>query len=167
MDLQILQDKLNELANELKDIRTQLEEAENEQQKSRRWKPQDEEIYYYIEKNGLISCIRYTNDPFDKMVMAVGNYFATQEEAEFEAERLKVVTEMREFEESPENKWDGGTAHFYLRYNTQENNLTLNYAFVYKTNDIYFESGEKAEECVAKVGADRIRKFYCRVEEGK
>lgn len=165
MDLQILQDKLNELANELKDIRTQLEEAENEQQKSRRWKPQDEEIYYYIEKNGLISCIRYTNDPFDKMVMAVGNYFATKEEAEFEVERLKVLAEMREFEESPDMEWDCRNFHYYIFYNTRTNNIGINSMKIGKDYNIFFESEEKAEECIEKVGADRIKKYYLRIKE--
>lgn len=163
MDLQILNDRIKELENELKDIRAKLEEAEKEQQKSRRWKPQYAERYCYLNKDGSVGIVYYGNDSFDKKLMAIGNYFATQEETEFEAERLKVLEEMREFEESLDREWNHDNDHYFITWKYTQIYIDSN--FDLKHNDIYFESSKKAQECIDKVGADRIKRFYLRVED--
>lgn len=87
------------------------------------------------------------------------------EEAEFEAERLKVIAEMREFEESSENKWDTYNNHYCIYWSYIRNEISIDAYVDYKHDDIYFESKEMAEECIEKVGVDRLKRFYLRVED--
>lgn len=163
MDLQILQDKLNELANELEEIRKQLEEAEKKE--SGRWKPQVGEKYWSIDSGGSPSEADWDGCRIDKNRYAIGNRFKTREEAEFITERLKVFEEMKEFEESPEYEWDCKNHHYYLKYNGIYNETNIDYTIDFRRNDIYFETKEKAQECIDKVGADRIKKYYLRIKE--
>ena len=163
MDLQILQDKLNELENELKEIRTKLEEAEKKE--SGRWKPKFNDKYWYIDNILSVSVSNWDDCQVDRTRYAIYNCFASKAEAEFEVERLKVLAEMREFEESPDMEWDCRNFHYYIFYNTRTNNIGINSMTIGKDYNIFFESEEKAEECIEKVGADRIKKYYLRVEE--
>lgn len=164
MDLQILQDRLNNLANELKVIRKQLEEAEKEQ-KSRRWKPQDGDGYYFIGDSGNVSFCTWTDHRMDKERHSIGNTFKTGDEAKFERERLRVLVEMREFEESSDRKWDCINSHYYIFYDVYSNKIRISYLTTGKDYNIFFESEEKAHECISKVGADRIKRFYLRIKE--
>ena len=156
-----IEERINKLETELNELKSELKQKE----KSSRWKPNHRDIYYYLNHNSKISDATYYNDAFDAGVMAIGNYFSTKEEAEFEAERLKVLAEMKEFEESPDREWDGENEHFCIYWSFYRNCIGIDYKTESKHNEIYFESKEIAEKCMSKVGADRIKKYYCRVKE--
>ena len=164
MDLQILNDRMKELENELKDIRAKLEEAEKEQ-KSGRWKPKLNETYWFV--NGLIRVVADICDDceIDMNRYAIGNCFATQEEAEFMVERLKVIEEMKEFAEPEDRLWDCNNTHYCIYYDYFDNRLDISWVKHMKYNNIYFESEEKAQQCIAAVGGKRIRKYFLEVKE--
>lgn len=112
-----------------------------------------------------MSRVSYDNAPFDQKIMTMGNYFATREEAMFETERLKVLAEMKDFEESPERKWNRDNDHYYITWNHLEKEIYIDFELDLKHDDIYFESLKKAQECIDKIGINRIKKYYLRIKE--
>lgn len=123
------------------------------------------EIYYFIDGDGYVAKVRWDGDAWDNTKYKIGNCFKTREEAEFQAERLRVLAEMREFEESSDREWNCRNPHYFISYNIRMEKMEINYAYTVKDNNIYFETEEKARECILKVGADRIKRFYLRIKE--
>ena len=71
---------------------------------------------------------------------------------------------MKKFAEPEDREWDGKNKHWtifseygcvYAYYYTSQKNLSC----------IYFESYEKAKECIKVIGEDRIKKFYTGIKE--
>lgn len=130
-------------------------------------KPKYQSKYYYIDSWGKIGNCHWTEDIIDKNRYAFGNVFKTNEQAEFELERLKVLAEMQKIADKDEQpKWNGEYRHYFLRLLVPEEIINvISYATSMKYNDICFATKERAEECIATVGEDRIKKYYFRMEE--
>lgn len=78
----------------------------------------------------------------------------TKAEAEFAAERLKVLTEMRE--------WVGNwNDEFSLRYDENSGIETYLHLFPCKTyGEMRFATKEDAINCIEAVGEERLKKYY-------
>ena len=150
----------------LLNVDADIVEAENVKEPEEKEWPQDVDDYYYIHSDGSISrSVFYLNDSFCKNTLSIGNCFRTREEAEFEAERLKVIAEMKKFAEPEDKKWDGHNKHWCFLYDCNSVFIQVICKITFKHDGIYFESEEKARECVEAVGEDRIMKYYVGVEE--
>jgi len=144
-----------------------LEEIENtlEEPEEKEW-PQDDCVYYFIDSNGEIrDDWFYLEDAPCESRLSIGNCFKTKEEAEFEVERLKVIAEMKNFAEPEDRKWNNCNKHWYFYYAFANNTFRYSVYVESKSDDIHFESKEKAEKCVKTVGEDRIKKYYLRIKE--
>lgn len=123
--------------------------------------------YYFSYSDGEIGDKLYSptsHNDIDRVSM--GNCFRTEEEAKFEIERLKVLQEMKRFEEPKDYKWNGINNHHYI-YGVLNNTNTIKVGYIWtcKSNDIYFKSEKDVKACVEAVGEDRIKKYYLRIEE--
>ncbi len=121
--------------------------------------------YYYLTTSGNIESIIWTDDEFDRYVSAIGNRFKTEEEAEFEAERRKVIKELKKYAEPGDREWNGENSHWTYRYDFSTNEVECDWLKIAKYPGIYFESLDKAEDALEKVGEDRVKKYYLRVED--
>lgn len=122
--------------------------------------------YFYLYSNGDIGDKRFTTDSYDDHERKLmGNIFKTQEEAEFEAERIRVIQEMKEFA-LVEDAWDYNVSHYYIYYNVSGDYIDEGSTYNYKQHDIYFESRVDINACINKVGKDRIIKYYFRIKGG-
>lgn len=143
------------LKNILDDVKTKVKEEEHGQD----W-PQAGDLYYFIDDEGVVIDSSFYNDNCDKARKAIGDFFRTKEEAEFEAERLKVIAELKQFS-SP---FKAGAYNYYINYQWGHDVLECSFNFHTQRTDLFFESEEKAQEAIASVGKERILKYYFRVE---
>lgn len=153
----------------LLNIDTDITECENvleDESKEKEW-PQDGDGYYFINSVGVIAdgFFYTTFNPYGKNRLDIGNCFKTKEEAEFELERLKVLAEMKKFAEPENRDWDGNIEHWCIYYECVIDSIKFLCKMECKYDGIYFESAEKAQECVKAVGKDRIKKYYLRIKE--
>ena len=149
----------------LLNVDADIVEAENVKEPEEKEWPQDVDDYYYIHSDGSISrSVFYLNDSFCKNTLSIGNCFRTKEEADFEAGRLRVLAEMKKFAEPEDRKWDGENQHWIIYLNLYNGSINIDYYTIHKYDLIYFESAEKAEECVKAIGIGKIRKYYLGVE---
>ena len=113
------------------------------------------DTYYYILSNGEVNKDFWTDHQIDKGRLSFGNVFKTQEEAEFEAEKRKVLHELSEL--ACPFSYESNNWCFYLNsegeidYYAGDDNQ-------YLYGDYYFDSREEAVRAVEKIGKDRIRK---------
>ena len=154
---------------ELKDRLNKLEKIyDSLTPPNKRWRAEKERgIYFYIDSNGLVHSTVDEYFPIDKAHYVIGNYFRTKEEAKFEVERLKVITELKEWSTPiSEFNWNDSTERKYtLEIKSVLENSHLAVAFYYgsiQTSDLYFQSEEVAKSAIESVGEDRIIKYYFR-----
>lgn len=120
--------------------------------------------YYFIDGSGEVRKGTWYDDAIDGRRFSIGNCFETREEAEFEAERLKVIAELKRFAEPKDRAWDGNTNHWYFYYDI-DGSFEYDFSYIVTHHTIYFSSEEDARKAVETVGEDRIRRFYLGVEE--
>lgn len=84
-------------------------------------------------------------------------------EAIFELERLKVIAELKRFakEHNEPLNWNALDEFKYcITFNVERRSIYYEGVILVKRNDIYFSSEKLARQAVAKIGEDRIKKYY-------
>jgi hypothetical protein len=127
---------------------------------NKRWRADRENTYYFINSDGRVF---FENDytlRVDDMRYAFGNYFKTMEEAKFEAERLKVVAELKEWA-TPANHFDWNDMYVQKYFISLEfGKIVINSFSTYQNSDLVFASKEAAKKAIEAVGEDKIIKYY-------
>lgn len=145
---------------------------EKANKKPKRFKPEVGGIYGFVDGSGDAAFNWYYERPVDLARYNTGNCFATKEEAEFEAEKRKVITELEIFalENNDEIDWENRNREkrYYLCYNHDLNTLEFNWSWnIQNQGVIYFSSRKTCGQAVEKVGADRIKKYLFGIEGGQ
>lgn len=123
--------------------------------------PRYGEDYWTINDKGETNYYIWSGDIFDKTAFENSAIFRTGEEAEFEAERLKVLRELEKM---------GGPFMFtfgnWCIYLNAQNNIDyfceIEERFIY--GNYYFRSEKEVKEAIEKIGEDRIKKYLFRIE---
>lgn len=137
------------------------------------WVPKEDENYYIICGDGSIDYNNYDGDYDDKRFMAIGNCFQTEEQAEFMAEKLKVIHELEKF--AYENNEEEAVmvfthllkAKYFFRMEIKSKKIQVvsSPTQEYLPFNIYFDSEEIAKKAIETIGEDRIKKYYFGVDE--
>ena len=159
------QEILEEIA-ELKDRLNKLEKMyDSLELPNKRWRGENGDVYYFIGAGGKVCLDRDNEVTEDGMRYALGNYFKTKGEAEFEAERLKVIAELKEWATPiSEFTWSDDTRKYALVVVNMGESSCLEVGFYYtnQVSDLYFESKEVAKRAIESIGEERIIKYYFR-----
>ena len=126
-----------------------------------RWMPKEKQIYYTVLYScGKIDMLNWSSEyAAHKDRFRMGNVYKTRAEAEFVAERSKVLAEMQEWAGNYNDK-------YFLFYDVNEERiryLPATEKTVY--GEMRFATNEDAKNCIEVVGADRIKKYYFMVPE--
>ena len=130
--------------------------------------PKDGDTYYYIDEDGIIYTRKYSkNDTFDQLRLSIGNYFRTQEEAEFTREQFKVIADMK----SCGGVWKvkrTKITEYYLHIHPDNTTIGVGNC----DNDIdtlpelWFPSPAAASKAIDTIGEERLLKYwFCVVKE--
>lgn len=161
MNKEELENKINELEKQLRGLKEELNKPE-----SKVWKPEQSDIYYYIDNCGTIVREIYTKKSVDLGRLVLGNCFRTEKEAEFAVEKLKVTAELKMFAEEHNIvplDWDNKYQNKYvLRFTS--NVECFEYFCTVRGSEIYFGSKELAKQAIKEIGEDRLKKYYFGVE---
>lgn len=162
-EIKAMQERLNILS-------TELEKCENEQVLSV-WKPKENEKFYYILCDGGIY-----GDKFDSAnlqnseIVHIGNYYKTEEEAEFEAQREKFTRLFRKYvkEHSEPLDWENFEQEkWYCAYNYLFSRIEYHSVYSYQhTFQIYASSKEILQDAIKFIGEDNFKKYILEVKKG-
>ena len=154
--------KRSEYEAKLENLNKQIEELKNvEIEEDGVWKPKLEEKYWYINNDNLPYKKTWVDTYVDNCSFDIGNVFKTQEEAEFEAERLKVYRKLRWF--SIKSKKDSKRFSIYYDYLSNEIKCVQTNNDYTKYAELLFETEECAVKAVETVGAEKVLKYYLEV----
>lgn len=73
-----------------------LDDWFEEIKESNRWKPDENQKYYFLDSNGLVYDSIWADDSIDHSRFEIGNCFQTKEEAEKAVERLKAWERLKD-----------------------------------------------------------------------
>lgn len=144
------------LENLKEEFRVKIEQLKEEYVKKEF--PQEGDRYFFVHDNGevVFAVMSKYNNRATLERKTIGNVFKTKEDAEFMAERLKVIAELKKFGKPFERRED----NYYLTYDLDFKIIRIFNSVATKRRDIYFESAEKVKEVIKTVGEDRIKKYY-------
>lgn len=153
-----------ELAEKIaEDIKVAIEEHKKDQM----W-PQKGDHYYYVSSNGFTYQDTYDDDynAYDKGRLSLGNYFKTEEEAEFKIEQLKVLHELEQLADD-DQLWNNSNLHYTFCYKHSIDKIIAEHwsSFQCLLNTYYFKSFESAQAAIDKIGKDRLKKYYFCIPE--
>lgn len=154
--------KIEELNKELDELQAKINEVQKkiEEAKQAEW-PQRGDKYWYMFGTGEIYDDRWCEGESDRARQSIGNVFKTEEEAEFELERLKVTAELKKFAMSREEvkRARDVRAVYYLCLDS-DNSLYGYSECSYRTPTLYFADEHTVSEAIRAVGKDRIKQYY-------
>lgn len=165
MNKEEMMNKISEMENEIKTLKEELNKQE--EPKTGRWKPELNEKYWFIDNDGNISHACWDNDAIDNSRYKFGNVFKTVEEANFTAEQLKVLAQLKEYADS--KKWNYGNTHWCIEYDADIRHMYVDvYNYIIKVPfNLYFSSAEQAQKAINAIGEERLKKYYFCVEDKK
>lgn len=154
--------KLADLQSQINELKQTEIEEDCPKPPHPKWKPEYGEDYFYCSYSGSVYKVLWTNGKLDNNMYNIGNVFRTEEETKFEAERLKVLTEMREWSGKPNDPY-----YLVIDYNISEFITNRTDCPCLTKGEMRFATKDDAENCIKAVGADRIKKYYFMIPEGE
>ena len=147
---------------EIKSLKERIAELE-EQVKEEQEFPRVGDIFYSISEIGNIeSGMIWGGYPVDMDRMSIGNVFKTEDEAEFELEKLKVEAELRKLSDS----WDLENTQYSFSFNWENGEFEIEYPdYNQYPNSYYFYSINSLELAIETIGKERIKKNLFGVED--
>ena len=131
------------------------------------WKPALNEEFYILDSSGNVDKGLWAGDVIDEATYNIGNCYKTEAEAEFMAEKFKVIAELRHFAvehnrsgtgQKNEGSW-GERRYIMLDYESNQIFTDAHYGSVAHA-DIYFSSKKIAEEAIKAIGEERLKEYY-------
>ena len=167
-----LEKQIAEMQEQFNKIQKQLEELKQvkvEETSRKRWKPELNEVYYFVGDSGFVSSCSWDNDERDNWRYLNGNVFETEQEAEEHKKKLEIQARFRNFVEEKNEKidWnDDRQKKFFLYYTYYDKMLLDCYECMYKSQGTIYASSEQIlRDAIAEIGENSIKKYVLEVED--
>lgn len=152
-------DKLQKLADINKD-------ENKKKETNKRWKPNWGEDYFRIgvDDDDIIP-LKWENDAFDNKYYNARNIYKTKEEAEFEAERRKIMTELQNYADEHNGEIARPSYAFWLGFDEDDMAITVEFeSYLPPVGTVLFSDEGTAYDAIKAIGEDRILKYMFRID---
>lgn len=140
--------------------------VEEKERKKQWWEPEQHEDFWSIESNGEVGYNCYIVKANTEKI-TFGNCFQTKEQAEFMAEKLRVIHELEKFafeNNEEEIDWNNSEQRKYYLYFDYTDMSIVSCDSYSKCQHIplavYFTSKEIADKSIKAIGEERLKKYY-------
>nr|DAI14637.1 MAG TPA: protein of unknown function (DUF5320) [Caudoviricetes sp.] len=161
--LDTLKKQTADLEAKLKEMKAEIDRLENGWEMKCPYEEGDE--YYFVSANGLAKYDSWDNYDFEKRAFAQGNIFKTQQEAELEAKRRKLLTRFRAFRDECNDgwtpDWTKNREKISLYYKPEDKIFYMDTCFIANTFNLfgYFKNKQDAERAIELFG-DEIKELF-------
>ena len=151
---------------QIADLEEQIAELRKAKKSNRlAWKPENGEEYYVVSTFDGIGRFMWQDLVFESCEYEHGNMFPTEQLAEAELERRKVIREIEELVDKYDSEREGafvdGCSNYTFYYNVREDSIYTAWdAAVQNPLIPYFSSREVAEHILKEVGEDRVKLLF-------
>lgn len=156
--------KIEDLRKEFNEKIDKLEE-EYKREKSNKWIPKEDEMYYYVSMDYLnVDSNKWDNDRIDNTIIKYNKIFKTEEEAKEYADYLKAKKDYS-YEFTKEEWEDKEIDKYCIYYDFNSKIFYVDYIkYCGRIGTIYFKTYEKAQEFLDRY-KKQILKFEFGIEE--
>lgn len=157
-----------------KEIEVEISEEElkklEEKKPRKRWRAEKCEIYWYVDSAENLLGAREDDWEMDNKRYSTGNYFQTQEEAEFHKNELIYTQMLKDYiyeHDDVELDWnDRMQEKYYLRYCCLNKKINFSLCQYYKIQSVIYASNEQVlKDAVEFIGEENVKKYILKVEE--
>ena len=162
-----VKDDLQKVADINKEENKQKEESKKKETK-KRWKPDIKERFYYIDPSLTVGVYHWGNFDWQNDEYKYRNVFKTEKEATFEAERRKIMAELRNYADEHNGKIAHPSDTFWLGLDEDDMSITIEFeSYLPPVGAVLFSDEEIAYDAVKAIGEDRILKYMFGVNSDK
>jgi hypothetical protein len=138
--------------------------------KSKAWKPAHGQTVYVLTADNKAGTLRYNDrcNHYDRMAYEIGNIFPTNEAAEEEAKRRKILKRWKDLSiESgeEENPWDNKHMHYSVFYNCMKKTTEIFITDDTKRDSVYFATEKSLRAAIKEIGEENIKKYMFNIKE--
>ena len=140
-----------------------LEELAKEEEE---FKLEYNDMYWVVSSNGETYAQKWEDTQYDETALKNNAIFKTKEEAEFEAERLKVLRGLEKMGRAFRPYGENYSIELeYPLLHKERLSISIFGATQHCFGNYYFDTEEEAEKAIEKIGAKRIKKYLFGIEE--
>lgn len=159
---------LSRVKEDLQKVADTDKEENKKKETKKRWKPNFGEDYFRIDPFGNITSLKWENDVFDNKYYNARNIYKTKEEAEFEVERRKIMTELQNYADEHNGEIDHPSYALWIAFDEDDMSITVETeSYLPPVGAVLFSYGGTAYDAIETIGEDRILKYMFRVNPNK
>ena len=153
-----MNEEIQKLREEFEDRIRELEDK----YKTEEGRPKVGDHYWYVNGHREVCSYEWNDDSFDITAFENNVIFKTKEEAEFEAERLKVLREL----EKMGRPFEPGKYNYLIHFDHFKRELKASgYGQCQDAyGDFYFNTAVEARQAIEEIGEERIKKYLFGVQ---
>jgi len=128
----------------------------------KRWRAEINKTYFYISANGKIHSYPEESSEDDEILYKLGNYFATEEEAEFELNKRLVFQQLKDYAFSHNKIELDWKNQQQPKYFIVKSATGLAWERIYSkgySEQVYFSSADILSNAIKAIGKDKIIKY--------
>ena len=131
------------------------------------WDLKNGDICYGINIFNEAVDFEWCDSPANECTRSIGLITLTEEELKFKIENMKVYEELKRYaKDFTDEEWKRNDIDkLFIFYDCELDEINFSTNACWKSDCLYFESVEKAEEAVKTVGEERVKKYYLGVEK--
>lgn len=158
-----LLEKITKLKEEIVRLEAEIEKYEENKSTNKRWRAEDGHTYWFVESNGIPSCLYECNKDRDNFRYDTHNYFQTEEEAREYANALETERQLKRFADEHNDviDWsDNDLVKYYLCYNYIKQSISIDSAWARRyPRAICFSSKEIVKQAIDEIGEEKIKEY--------
>lgn len=162
MNKQEILEEINKTEEHLANMKKMLEECECEYE---RWKPKEDDIYWYISEDCYIYGTDNSDDEFDNGKINAYNCFQTKEQAEAEAEKILVRRMLediaRRLNKGKKIDWNSEyQLKYYIYLNSSTNKIEFyHHCYQMVQGVVYCLDKSFRDVAIQEIGEERLKKY--------
>ena len=158
--------KTDDLVKIVEDIKSGFDSVLEELIKEQEFDFQLDDAYFVVNFYGEADGLLWDGDDYDKKALENNAIFETYEEAEFEAERLKVLRELEKMGRAFRPYGENYSIELeYPLLHKERLSISIFGATQHCFGNYYFDTEEEAQEAINKIGEERIKKYLFGLED--
>lgn len=126
------------------------------------WDLKNGDICYCINIFNEAVDFEWCDSPANECTRSIGLITLTEEELKFKIKSMKVCEELKRYaKDFTDEEWKRNDIDkWFIFYDCELDEINFNINTCWKSDCLYFESVEKAEEAITAVGEERVKKYY-------
>ena len=166
-----IEEQLERAQETLYNLQKQLDELKQvkiEEPLKKRWKPEQDYIYWFVGSDGDIYRCSWHNDEVDNFRYLHNNVFKTKTEAEEYRKKINIQAQFKNFVEERSEKlnWkNDDQCKYSLYYDYYLKEIKIGFLWVCKYQNVIYASSEQIlKDAIKEIGEDNVKKYILEVE---